>query len=152
MSDQIQACGVAKPSYVSRLLEETSNSPTRVESESIIRAGAAVMYEGKSNGTHPERFLSTLSFTSWYRYRRYCSLTIGSRLTGQFQTATTITSFFLAMTLFPDVYRKAQAEMDTVVGRSRLPTHADRPSLPYLESVLKETFRYPPARFHINVH
>ncbi|KZT03182.1 cytochrome P450 [Laetiporus sulphureus 93-53] len=101
------ACGVAKPSYVSRLLEETSNSPTRVESENIIRAGAALMYEA-----------------------------------GIDTTATTITSFFLAMTLFPDVYRKAQAEMDTVVSRSRLPTHADRPSLPYLESVLKETFRW----------
>ncbi|KZT03186.1 cytochrome P450 [Laetiporus sulphureus 93-53] len=101
------ACGSAKPSYVSKLLEEISNSPTRAEDEIGIRAGAAVMYQA-----------------------------------GNDTTATTITSFFLAMTLFPDVYRKAQEEMDTIIGRSQLPTHSDRPSLPYLECVLKETFRW----------
>ena len=39
------------------------------------------------------------------------------------------------MTLHPEILQKAQAEMDAVVGRSRLPNFHDRPNLPYLESV-----------------
>ncbi|KAG1765989.1 cytochrome P450 [Suillus placidus] len=49
-------------------------------------------------------------------------------------TVATINSFFLAMTLFPDVQKKAQAEIDAVVGPDRLPSFADQGSLPYLLS------------------
>lgn len=45
------------------------------------------------------------------------------------------------MILNPQELKKAQEEMDLVVGRDRLPTIDDRPSLPYLECVLKETLR-----------
>lgn len=36
------------------------------------------------------------------------------------------------MRLYPDVMRKAQAEIDSVVGRDRLPTFEDRARLPYV--------------------
>ena len=39
----------------------------------------------------------------------------------------------LAMVRYPDVYKRAQDEIDRVIGRERLPTIDDRPSLPYLE-------------------
>ncbi|KAJ6505888.1 cytochrome P450 [Mycena vitilis] len=45
--------------------------------------------------------------------------------------------FFLAMTLYPEVQAKAQAELDSVVGSERLPSFTDRPMLPYLEAVYK---------------
>lgn len=45
------------------------------------------------------------------------------------------------MVLHQDVYRKAQAELDRVVGPGRLPDFEDREHLPYLECVLKEVFR-----------
>ncbi|KAG0699228.1 cytochrome P450 [Suillus ampliporus] len=51
-------------------------------------------------------------------------------------------SFFLAMTLFPEVQKKAQAEIDAVVGPDRLPTFADRASLPYIEALTKEILRW----------
>ncbi|KAG1892828.1 cytochrome P450 [Suillus subluteus] len=57
-------------------------------------------------------------------------------------TVATINSFFLAMTLFPDVQKKAQAEIDSVVGPDRLPSFADQGSLPYIEAVAKETLRW----------
>lgn len=47
------------------------------------------------------------------------------------QTVSAITSFFLAMVLNPDVQRKAQAEIDSVVGGARLPKLEDREQLPY---------------------
>lgn len=49
------------------------------------------------------------------------------------------------MTLFPDVQARAQEEIDRVVGSGRLPTVADRDNLPYIEAVLKETFRWHPV-------
>lgn len=45
------------------------------------------------------------------------------------------------MTLYPDVYKKAQAEIDRVTGSERLVDFDDRASLPYMECVLKEVLR-----------
>jgi cytochrome P450 len=53
-----------------------------------------------------------------------------------------ISTFFLAMTLHPAVQRKAQAELDSVVGPHRLPTFADRDNLPYIEALMKELMRW----------
>ena len=51
-------------------------------------------------------------------------------------------AFYLAMTLYPRVMTKAQAELDAVVGTKRLPTFTDRPSLPYVEALFKELLRW----------
>jgi len=40
---------------------------------------------------------------------------------------------------------KAQAEIDAVVGGGRLPTMDDRPLLPYLDAIFRETLRYSPV-------
>jgi len=49
------------------------------------------------------------------------------------------------MIAFPEVQRKAQAELDAVVGRDRLPTFADTPRLPYLSAVIREILRWRPS-------
>ena len=46
------------------------------------------------------------------------------------------------MALYPDVQKKAQAEIDAVVGPNRLPDFQDRSSLPYINAVLKESSRW----------
>jgi len=46
------------------------------------------------------------------------------------------------MTLYPRVMKKAQAELDNVVGTKRLPTFADRSSLPYMEALFTELLRW----------
>ncbi|PSR93711.1 hypothetical protein PHLCEN_2v4606 [Hermanssonia centrifuga] len=53
--------------------------------------------------------------------------------------------FFLAMALRPDVQKKAQAELDHVLGPGRLPTFEDRGSLPYVEAIILESIRWMPA-------
>jgi hypothetical protein len=58
------------------------------------------------------------------------------------QTWSTILTFILAMTLFPGKQRKAQEEIDTIIGQSRLPEFSDRESLPYLDCLMQEVFRY----------
>jgi cytochrome P450 len=50
----------------------------------------------------------------------------------------------LAMIAFPEVQRRAQAELDTIVGRDRLPTFADALRLPYVCAVIKEVLRWRP--------
>jgi len=46
------------------------------------------------------------------------------------------------MTLFPEVMKKAQAEIDAVVGNDRLPDFSDRENLPYVDALCKEVFRW----------
>jgi hypothetical protein len=46
------------------------------------------------------------------------------------------------MTLYPEVQKKAQAEIDAVVGPNRLPDFHDRPSLPYINAIVKESSRW----------
>jgi len=49
------------------------------------------------------------------------------------------------MTLHPEVQRRAQAELDSVTGGSRLPTYEDRQKLPYIEAIVKEVLRWHPV-------
>ena len=46
------------------------------------------------------------------------------------------------MAVYPEVQKKAQAEIDAVVGPNRLPDFHDRPSLPYINAVVKESSRW----------
>jgi cytochrome P450 len=47
--------------------------------------------------------------------------------------------------VFPDVQKKAQEELDRVIGTSRLPNSTDRERLPYIMAVMKETHRWHPV-------
>ncbi|KAF7760024.1 hypothetical protein Agabi119p4_11719 [Agaricus bisporus var. burnettii] len=51
-------------------------------------------------------------------------------------TVSSVTSFFMAMAIYPDVQKKAQAELDRVLG-SRLPEINDRSSLPYTSALFQ---------------
>lgn len=47
----------------------------------------------------------------------------------------------VAAILHPAAVAKAQAELDSVVGRARYPTFDDEPSLPYVKAFIKESMR-----------
>lgn len=59
-------------------------------------------------------------------------------------TVSAITTFFLAMTLYPEVQKRAQQELDAVLGAGRLPTLDDREQLPYTRALVSEVFRWNP--------
>ena len=53
-----------------------------------------------------------------------------------------ISAFFLAVTIQPEWVKKAQEEIDRVIGTDRLPTASDQPRLPYVEAVVYECIRW----------
>ena len=50
-----------------------------------------------------------------------------------------------AMIAHPDIQKHAQDELDAVVGRSRAPTFADAPDLPFIQALVKESLRWRPV-------
>lgn len=63
-------------------------------------------------------------------------------IAGSDTTAATNASFVLAMTMHPEIQKKAQEELDRIIGPDRLPTWEDRDQLPYIDAILKETLRW----------
>jgi cytochrome P450 len=51
----------------------------------------------------------------------------------------------LAMVLYPDIQKKAQDDIDRITGGGRLPTFADKTSLPYIACVVWECLRWNPV-------
>jgi cytochrome P450 len=103
--ERIKSGDVAKPSFISGLLEQ---NPAPEEMD-YIRDSATGLYAGGADTT-----VAQLGF------------------------------FFLAMTVFPEVQKKAREEIDRVTGGTRLPAFQDRDQLPYVEAVYKEALRWNP--------
>ncbi|EMD31241.1 hypothetical protein CERSUDRAFT_27472, partial [Gelatoporia subvermispora B] len=54
-------------------------------------------------------------------------------------------SFFLSMSIYVDVQKRVQEQLDRVAGPRCLPSFGDRPHLPYIEGVIHEVYRWNPA-------
>ncbi|KAF8911741.1 cytochrome P450 [Mucidula mucida] len=59
-------------------------------------------------------------------------------------TPSALNSFILAMTLYPEIQAKAQAEIDSICSGG-LPCIADRDRLPYVSALVKEVWRWNPS-------
>lgn len=106
------------------------------------------VHRERSNGTAKPSFTSSLldgeiglaessdrdSIVSWAAATMYGAA-------GETMHATLL-NFILAMTQNPAVQKKAQAEIDSVVGRLRSPSFDDRPHLPYVNALVKELTRW----------
>ncbi|KAG8752574.1 hypothetical protein FRC11_008236, partial [Ceratobasidium sp. 423] len=64
---------------------------------------------------------------------------------GSTTTVGLIWSFILMLSLHPEAAKLAQAEIDAVVGRERVPELKDRPDMPYMEALLQEVMRLCPV-------
>lgn len=107
-----QKAGSFVPSFCSTLLEEDSKLSDEFEFD--LKWTANSMYSGSADTV------------------RASSLAVEMVLNSSFsQTITAVSHFFLAMIKHPETLAKAQKEIDSVVGSDRLPTFADRASLPY---------------------
>ncbi|ESK85931.1 cytochrome [Moniliophthora roreri MCA 2997] len=67
-------------------------------------------------------------------------------LEGGTETTTSFLKYLvMALVSFPDVQRKAQVEIDRVVGEERMPSLADVKDLPYMRALIKEIHRFRPV-------
>ena len=66
-------------------------------------------------------------------------------MTNTMQTSSAIKTFFYSLALHPEIQKKAQEEIDRVVGNQRLPDFHDRESMPYTEAIYREVMRIRPV-------
>lgn len=57
----------------------------------------------------------------------------------------TIASCILGLMVNPGVLKKAQQEIDAVIGHGQLPGFEDEESLPYITAIVKESLRWKEA-------
>ncbi|KAF8170735.1 cytochrome P450 [Mycena galopus ATCC 62051] len=62
---------------------------------------------------------------------------------GGFDTSmSALMTAFTMLVANPVVQARAQAEMDLIIGKDRLPTFSDREHMPYMHCIMSETFRW----------
>ncbi|KAF5372497.1 hypothetical protein D9758_005230 [Tetrapyrgos nigripes] len=61
---------------------------------------------------------------------------------GSDASAITLEWFMLTMIAYPEVQQKCQEELDSVVGRSRMPRFSDQEVLPYIRATAREVMRW----------
>ncbi|KAL9564563.1 hypothetical protein ACKAV7_011015 [Fusarium commune] len=127
---------------------KTTAKQWRSDLKSSVEDPAAFVEHQMANGKDNTSFLSQLmqkksltdeeaSDNKWLAASLYAA--------GADTTVSAITTFFLAMTLFPEAQKKAQYEIDEVIGTGRLPTLSNRQSLPYVNALVKEVLRWHPV-------
>ncbi|KAG1880172.1 cytochrome P450 [Suillus subluteus] len=125
--------GTARPSFVSTLLE-----PPKLSSSFDASFDSTTTDDNNTKDTATDDHDIRWTANSMY------SASIDT-------TVTTLSHFILAMVQHPYVLRRAQAELDDVLGSGesglpskakRLPTFKDRPKLPYCDAVFTETLRW----------
>ncbi|KAG8910900.1 hypothetical protein FRC00_007376 [Tulasnella sp. 408] len=92
------------------------------------------MVSETENGPDPKGDAAAIAASAFSLYRA-----------GSETIAIQIHTFILAMILFPEIQAKIQQELDAVIGPDRLPTIADRESLPYLHACMLEAMRWNPS-------
>ncbi|KAG6363664.1 hypothetical protein INS49_008765 [Diaporthe citri] len=70
------------------------------------------------------------------------AITASAFMIGGVETTASIMQWFSALIpAYPEIQRRAQEELDRVVGRDRLPTVEDEAGLPYIHAIVKEVER-----------
>ncbi|KAF9786328.1 cytochrome P450 [Thelephora terrestris] len=125
VKDTFQADATTTTSVVATCLEELPDLSREGVDEEVVRNVGGIVFLGNSSPIC--ELQQNYTQQSW-------------------RTASSIKSFFLAVTLHPNVVHLAQKELDEVVGGDRSPDFSDKSQLPYISAIVKEVLRWrPPA-------
>ncbi|KAL9230251.1 hypothetical protein vseg_005628 [Gypsophila vaccaria] len=116
----------------------------------LMKEHTKLELQGKLNETRNKSMLNVLMTLQKDDPKYYTDEMIQSLIWTLYQggTDTSSATAVWAMSLLinhPQVLKKAQAEIDSLLGHQRLVTESDRPNLPYLQCIVNETLRMYPA-------
>ncbi|XP_007480556.1 cytochrome P450 2J2-like [Monodelphis domestica] len=114
-------------SFVLDIIRQHKENPNSEEAQDFIEAYLTELSKGNISPSFSEDNL--------------VSCTLDLFLAGTETTSTTLRWALLYMALCPEIQGKIQAEIDRVVGQSRLPTMADRENMPYTNAAVHEIQR-----------
>ena len=122
----LQAAGTAVPSFVSTLLTQLppDQDHENTHQAGLIRDTAVAMYGAAMDSVGYLLPLLILMFKSFA------------------QSVSLMFAFMGVMVLYPEVQRRAQCELDAILGHERLPVFDDRLSLPFIDAIVLEVLRW----------
>ncbi|THG95837.1 hypothetical protein EW026_g5874, partial [Hermanssonia centrifuga] len=126
-----------KTNEIRKLVELMMNTPYNMVKERLTAGTAAPSLTGTLLEEHYARGGMTAQAED--EIRRLSGTIYAA---GTDTTVTGLRTFILAMVRNPEVFKKAQQEIDKVVGSDRLPEFEDREALSYLDCILKEVYRW----------
>ncbi|KAI0333733.1 cytochrome P450 [Cubamyces sp. BRFM 1775] len=125
---QLARCKIANDRLKDELFNEVKEAIERGEQRQCIAAELLERGRGLESSPDEEQVM-----------KHVCAVAVlGSADT----TGYTLEGFLLAMAMYPEVQRKAQAELDKTVGADRLPDHSDTDALVYINAIVKEALRW----------
>ncbi|PPQ67730.1 LOW QUALITY PROTEIN: hypothetical protein CVT25_009336 [Psilocybe cyanescens] len=138
-----QAAGTAPPSVASDLL---SKFPSE-DAEKNIKQVCATAYAGDKLHAPNDTDIHCHGLKVEQTRYDFTTYDKGHFVSNDFmmQTSSLMGTFFSLMALHPEIQKKAQREIDHVVGFSRLVDFDDRESLPYLDALCREIVRWRPV-------
>jgi cytochrome P450 len=124
---------LAGPSFIATCLENKmkGTKEEQEEMEEAIKDVASIFFAGE--------------FSENYNILLYLTYV----LAGSDTIISVLLTFMLMVIIHQDAQKKAQEELDRVVGRDRLPDFSDLPHLPYLGALVRESIRYDFLLFYL---
>ncbi|KZT66837.1 cytochrome P450 [Daedalea quercina L-15889] len=118
-------------------LDRMLDEPYQQVKEQVMRGTASPSFTSEliESDPHPspeQLFTNKMASSQFY-------------LAGADTTVSSLEIMFAILALYPEVQRKAQAEIDAVVGTAQLAKGSDRDSLPYVNGLVKEIHRWNPV-------
>uniref|UniRef100_A0A4W5MGI1 Cytochrome P450 2F3-like n=1 Tax=Hucho hucho TaxID=62062 RepID=A0A4W5MGI1_9TELE len=80
--------------------------------------------------------------SSEFHYENLVSTVLNLYLAGTETTSTTLRYALIVLIKYPNIQEHMQQEIDTVIGRQRIPQMEDRKSLPFTDAVIHEVHRF----------
>ncbi|KAJ7160364.1 cytochrome P450 [Mycena filopes] len=109
---------------------------------STVNSGLERVQKEMADGTAEPSFTSILLEENNHDDYLVKCAAAAVEVAGSDTTGTQIEAFVLAMSLYPEVQAKAQAELDAIIGSEHLPELSDRSRLPYVDTLCKEILRW----------
>ncbi|KAJ7146856.1 cytochrome P450 [Mycena epipterygia] len=104
-----------------------------------------------ASGTAPHSFTSeslhilSESSDKYYQQETVKTMAASMYTAGADTTVAALIIFVLAMLFNPEAQKKAQMEIDAVIGQGQLPHFNDEQSLPYVSALVQEVLRWKPS-------